>query len=466
MRQARGIDSTFLALETHDHPLHVMAVMVLDRTTVPDGYSFEGLRDFVADRLGGVPPFRQKLVPVPLGIGRPRWVDVAVDVNDHVHRVLFDGGGLAEIARFVADLEPVPLDRDLPLWSMHAVEGLDHDIVAVVAKVHHALMDGVGGMQFMASMFSLTPTPEPVVLIGDDEERIPPPWERALRSLPELASAPLRVARVLVSSGRAALRVRQAFRTDQAPALPTSAPHVRWNDPLGPTRAIAFASLPLDEVKQVGRAVGATVNDVVLTVLGGASRSYLEARGELPDRALVAAVPVSVRRPSEDVNEVANAVTLMFASLGTDIAEPLARVEAVRSSARGAKHLQDAIGPDTFLQWLETPSPFVIAAAARLYVGLHLSTRVPAVVNLLISNVPGPPVTLFFGGARLLALYPLGPVYDGVGLNITVASSADTIGFGFVTCPDVISDIDTFAATVTDEFTRLCKAVGAARDTA
>lgn len=465
MRQARGIDSTFLALEMHDHPLHVMAVMLLDRTTVPDGYSFEGLREFVADRLGGVPPFRQKLVPVPFGVGRPRWVDVAVDVDDHLHRVVFDGGGLAELARFVADLEPVPLERDLPLWSMHAVEGLDHDIVAVVAKVHHALMDGVGGMQFMASMFSLTPTPEPVVLIGDDEESIPPPWERALRALPELASVPLRVARVLVSSARAALRVRDAFRTDETFALPTSAPHVRWNDPLGPTRAIAFASLPLDNVKAVGRAAGATVNDVVLAVLGGASRSYLEARDELPNRSLIAAVPVSVRQPNEDVNDVANAVTLMFASLGTDIADPLARVEAVHSSTLGAKHLQDVIGPETFLQWLETPSPLVIAAAARLYVGLHLATRTPAIVNLLISNVPGPPVTLFFGGARLLALYPLGPVYDGVGLNITVVSSADTIGFGFVTCPDVISDIDVLAAAVTDEFAKLRAAVGAARET-
>jgi diacylglycerol O-acyltransferase len=137
----------------------------------------------------------------------------------------------------------------------------------------------------------------------------------------------------------------------------------------------------------------------------------------------------------------------------------------VHSSTLGAKHLQDVIGPETFLQWLETPSPLVIAAAARLYVGLHLATRTPAIVNLLISNVPGPPVTLFFGGARLLALYPLGPVYDGVGLNITVVSSADTIGFGFVTCPDVISDIDVLAAAVTDEFAKLRAAVGAARET-
>jgi diacylglycerol O-acyltransferase len=118
------------------------------------------------------------------------------------------------------------------------------------------------------------------------------------------------------------------------------------------------------------------------------------------------------------------------------------------------------------LRWLETPSPVVVAAAARLYVGLHLASRAPAIVNLLVSNVPGPPVPLYFGGARLLALYPLGPVYDGVGLNITVVSSADTIGFGFVTCPDVISDIDALAAGVADEFTKLRETVGATRDSA
>lgn len=466
MRRAGGIDSTFLALETHDHPLHVMAVIMLDPTTVPGGYSFGGLSEFVADRLGGIPPFRQKLVPVPLGVGRPQWVDVEVDVNDHLHRVIFDGGGLPELAHFVADLEPAPLDRDVPLWSMHAVEGLDDGAVAVVAKVHHALMDGVGGMEFMASMFSLEPTPEPVVPLGHGEERTPPPWQRLVRAVPEVVSAPVRVARALMSSAHAVLRVGDALRTKQAIVLPTSAPHMRWNDPIGPTRAIAFASLPLDDVKAVGRAVGVTVNDVVLAALGGACRSYLEARGELPDRALIAAVPVSVRAPNENVNTAANALTLMFASLGTDIADPRARVEAVHSSAHGAKNLQDAIGPDAFLQWLEAPSPLLIATVGRLYLGLHLAARAPAIVNLLVSNVAGPPMTLYFGGARLLALYPLGPVYDGVGLNITVVSSHETIGFGFVTCPDVISDIGALAAAVTHEFALLRDAVVAGRDIA
>lgn len=465
MRRAGGIDSTFLALEMSGHPLHVMAVLLLDPTTVPDGYSFEGLKEFVADRLGGIPPLRQKLAPVPLGVGRPRWIDVEVDVNDHLHRVIFDGGGLPELARLVADLEPVPLNRDFPLWSMHAVEGLDHDTVAVVAKVHHALMDGVGGMEFMADMFSLTSTPEPVVLVGGYEQRAPPPWERLVRTAPELVRTPVRAARALLSSARAARRVRDAFHTEPSLALPTWAPHVRWNNPLGPTRAIAFASLPLDDVKAVCRAAGATVNDVVLAVLGGACRAYLAAHGELPDRSLVAGVPVSIRQPDENASEVANALTLMFTSLGTDVANPRARLEVVHSSARGAKHLTDAIGPDAFLQWLETPSPFLIAAVARMYVGLHLASRAPAIMNLLISNVPGPPETLYFGGARVLALYPLGPVYDGVGLNVTVVSSADTISFGFVTCPDVITDIDGLAAGLTDEFAKLRDAVvAAARD--
>jgi diacylglycerol O-acyltransferase / wax synthase len=455
MRRAGGLDSAFLALETHDHPLHVMAVMILDPSTVPGGFSFERLRDFIADRLAGIPPLRQKLVPVPFGVGRPRWVDVEVDANAHLHRVTLEGGGLAELARLVADLEPEPLDRERPLWSMHVVEGLDDGAVAVVAKVHHALMDGVGGMQFMASMFSPSPTPEPVAPVGGDARRTPPPWERVLRAVPEVASAPVRVARALASSARATLRLRDAFRADEPLARPASAPHMRWNEPLGPTRAIAFGSLPLADVKAVGRAAGATVNDVVLAVLGGACRSYLQPRGELPDRPLVAAVPVSVRALGDDVIDVANAVTIMLASLGTDVDDPRGRLEAVHSSAHDAKHLQDAVGADAFRLWLEVPSPAVVAAAARLYVGMRLASRTPAIANLLVSNVPGPPVTLYFGGARLVAMYPLGPVYDGVGLNITVVSSADAIGFGLVTCPDVISDVDALAAGIADAFTTL-----------
>ncbi len=457
MRQAGGIDSAFLAIETQGHPLHVMAVMLLDPSTVPGGFSFERFREFAADRLGGIPPFRQKLVPVPLGVGRPRWVEVEVDIDDHLHHVIRDSGDLADLARFAADLEPTPLDRERPLWSMYVVEGLDDGAIAVVAKVHHALMDGVGGMQFMASMFSLTPTPEPVVFIGDDAERTPPPWEQALRAIPEMATAPLRIARALVSSARAALRIRGSLRTDQTLTLPTSAPHMRWNDPLGPTRAIAFSSLPLAEVKAVSRAAGATINDVVLAVLGGACRSYLQPRGELPDRPLVAAIPVSLRGPDESPSEVANAVTLMFATLATDVADPRARLEKVHSSTRDAKHLQEAVGADAFARWLDAPSPVVVAAAARLYVGLHLASRAPTIMNLLVSNVPGPPVTLYLGGARLVGLYPLGPVYDGVGLNITVVSSADTIDFGFVTCPDVVADVGALAAGVTEAFATLAR---------
>ena len=162
-------------------------------------------------------------------------------MDNHVHQVIFDGGGLPELASFVADLEPEPLDREFPLWSMHVVEGLDDDTIAVIAKVHHALMDGVGGMQFMASMYSLTPTPEPVVLVGEDEESTPPPWERILLALPEVASAPVRVTRALVSSARALLRIRDAFRADQTLERPNSAPHMRWNDPLG--------AYPIDRVR-------------------------------------------------------------------------------------------------------------------------------------------------------------------------------------------------------------------------
>lgn len=453
MRRAGPLDSAFLAFEARGHPLHVMAVMALDPATVPGGYSFTGLRDFIGDRLAGIPPLRQRLAPVPFGLARPRFVETDVDVDSHVHRVELGGGTLADVARYAAGFDAVPLDRRRPLWAMHVVEGLDDGTIAVVAKVHHALMDGVAGMQFMASMFSLQPQAEPVVPIGRRYERAPGPIEAVVRSIPEIAAEPVRAVQAIATSARAALRLRGAARRDGTLALPRP-PRIAWNGPLGSRRTVAIASLPLREVKAVGRAAHATVNDVVLAILGGACRTYLEAHGELPDAPLVAAVPVSVR-DGEGAGDTANAVSLMFASLRTDIADASERIVAVHEAAQQAKHVHAALGPDTFSAWLEVVSPLVFAAVARIYLGLRLVARTPPFANLIASNVPGPPVPLYFGGARLRGLYPLGPVYDGVGVNVTVVSNLDEIGFGIVSCPDVLSDARELAGAVHWAFAEL-----------
>ena len=203
------------------------------------------------------------------------------------------------------------------------------------------------------------------------------------------------------------------------------------------------------------------MNDVILSVLGGACRRYLADHHELPDRSLVAAVPVSVR--GDAATDTSNAVSLMFASIGTDIADPISRLAAVHQSARHAKRQHDALGADVLESWLEVPMPVMFSAAARVYTALGLASVTPPFVNLLVSNVPGPPVTLYFGGARLVALYPLGPVYDGVGLNVTVVSSKDSVGFGLVSCPEVLVDIDMLADAVRVEFDELLGSQATAR---
>ncbi|HYA69718.1 MAG TPA: WS/DGAT domain-containing protein, partial [Acidimicrobiales bacterium] len=243
----------------------------------------------------------------------------------------------------------------------------------------------------------------------------------------------------------------------QGPLRLPRPPRIRWNGDLGDRRTMALASLPLAGVKAVGRATGSTVNDVVMSVIGGACRSYLVERGELPSSSLVAVVPVSTQAGG-DHSRAANAVSIMLSPLGTDVGDPAQRLLVVHEAMVQAKRLHDALGAATLTEWVAVPNPLVMSAVARVYLGMHVARYAPAVANLLVSNVPGPPVPLYFGGARLVGLYPLGPVYDGVGLNITVVSCTDSLGFGLVSSPAVIEDLGALASGIADEFGSLLRA--------
>jgi diacylglycerol O-acyltransferase len=280
-------------------------------------------------------------------------------------------------------------------------------------------------------------------------ERTPRPIEMLARALPDVAATPFRATRALASSTRALWRARGTIGRDAA----IGAPRLRWNDPLSARRSATITSLPLAEVKAVAHAAGATVNDVILAVIGGACRAYLDERRQLPDASLVAAVPVSLH--GAGAVDGTNAVSLIFTKIGTDIDDPAVRLTAVRDATVEAKRRHEAVGGDTLTSWLAVAGTRTFSMVRRVYLELGLAAYAPPLVDLLISNVPGPPVTLYFGGAQLRGLYPLGPIYDGVGLNVTVVSSADTIGFGFVTCPDVLTDVDSLAAGVHAAFDTL-----------
>jgi len=483
MRRAGPLDTAFFGLEAPGHPLHGMAVMVLDPASVPGGYSFARFRRFIASRLPGIPPLRQRPVSMPMGLARPGWVDSDVDICDHVVRCVRPGATLVEVAAYAAAFASVPLDRTKPLWTMHVLEGLDDGSIAIVAKVHHSLMDGVAGMDFLASMFSLRPHANPVVPVGGATRRVPNHAARVALTLPDLLTMPLRSASAVVETGQAARRLVALARRDRL-SLPRP-PRMRWNGELGPRRSVALTSLPLAAVKELSHCTGATVNDVVLSLVGGACRTYLERRGELPATSLVAAVPVSTHdtdprggdvaaagngkggqvdakpaRGRSPASGPANALSIVPSGLGTDVANPKERLVVVSEAMQRAKRLHEALGADTLTTLLAVPNPLLLSGAARLYLGLRLADRAPLAANILVSDVPGPPVPLYFGGARLLGLFPLGPVYDGVGLNVTVVSCEDALGFGLVSSPAVLEDIDALAQGIGEELTALCQACG------
>jgi len=441
-RRLSGLDAAYLAAETSDQPFHVMAALVLDPASVPGGYSFEAFRDFIARRLDRVPPMRRRLVQVPLGLGRPRWVEEpGVDLDLHVHRAALPApGGARELAALAAELDAHPLDRSRPLWEMHVVEGLEGGRLAVLAKLHHAMMDGVAGMQFMGAFFSREPeAEEPPARPAPAPDAAPGSVELLAGAIPEALRRPLRLARAGASTLRSALRFGLRRAAGDAAAEPAArVPRTALNARASRHRTIAFTALPLDEVKDVGRAFGATVNDVVLAVVSGALRSYLGARGQLPEQPLVAGVPASTHGEGD---ERANAYSLLFPSLATHLGDPAERLRAIHEAAERAKGRLTLLGPEALAEWSEVPSPLFLSLASRLYSGLRLFERVPLLCNVIVSNVPGPPLPLHFGGARLLALHPLGPVYDGMILNVTTVSYEATLHVGLVGTRDGLPDL-------------------------
>jgi WS/DGAT/MGAT family acyltransferase len=255
-----------------------------------------------------------------------------------------------------------------------------------------------------------------------------------------------------------------ARRRTEGPGMPAPlrAPRTSFNTIVTPHRKVAYTHVPLEDVKAIKRAFGTTVNDAVLAIVSGALRRYLEARNEMPDRSLIAAVPVSVRTEEEKSQGIgSNRVSAMFSTLATDVEDPVERLRQIAEANKGAKEEHKAIGADMLTKWGELAAPTTFSLAARFYAGLRLAERHPVVHNLVISNVPGPNFPLYFAGAKLVALYPLGPIFDGAGLNITVLSYMDQLFFGLIGCREIVQVWD-IAREIPEAFAELRKAVDTA----
>jgi len=448
MRRLSGLDAVFLAAEgPANYVTHGMAVMVLDPSTMPAGDRVGAVRDYVRARIHLVPPLQRRLVPVPLGLDVPRWMDdPRVDLDRHIQAMrLPTPVTTVALASFVSDLAGRKLDRRLPLWEMYVVEGFENDRLCIAAKLHHSLMDGGAGMQFMASLFALEPdVPAPPPPGPQVPERQPGDLAKLAGALVSMIRRPLVGARAVERTVEAGIRVSRRVvdhrrRGGSSLTVPFSAPRLPFDAPITPRREVAFTSLPLDKIRGVAHVFEVTINDVVLAVVAGAMRRFLVSLGRLPEKPLVAAVPVSVR--GDHGVEQANMVSVMLTSLATDLEDPADRLVAIHHAASEAKLLQAAVGSEALMEWFEVPVPALFSLATSLYARLRLSALHPPLCNVLVSNVPGPPVPLYFAGARLESIFPLGPIFDGVGLNITAVSSMETLDIGLVACPDQLPDL-------------------------
>jgi len=443
MRRLNGMDASFVYGETPSWHMHGGTLFILDPSTAPDGFDVLRLRALVEARAGLLGPFLARLVEVPLGLDRPAWVnDPQADLRRHIRRVAVPRpGGPRELSALVGDLFAFKLDRSRPLWEVWFIEGLEGGRVGLLLKVHHSLVDGVRATRFYEVLFDLDPraalhrpdTPEVAV------ERVPPEWEMVLRALPRVATTPVRAACTAGKLGCSALRMaRFGVSGERAGAtFPFRAPRTSLNRAITPHRDFAFCSLPLADIKAIKNAFSLTVNDVVLGLCTGALRHYLADRDELPSKALVAQIPVAVHGEED---RWGNAVAVMGATLPTHLDDPAQRLRTIHASTKANKAMQHALGDDLILDLADVAPPALLAAGVRIYSRFRLTDHHPPVFNLIVSNVAGPPVALYLGGALLEANYVLGPMLDGGGLNITVLSYRDHVDFGFVVCPEVVDD--------------------------
>jgi len=471
MQQLSAQDASFLYFETPHMPMHIGGVMIYDPSTVRGGKQrFKNILAFIEERLHLARTFRQKLVQVPFNLDHPYWIeDKDFDLEYHVrHMRLPEPGDWRQLCIQVARLHARPLDLTKPLWEFTVIEGLDAipDLppgsYAIVSKVHHAAIDGIAGVDLIEALHGLEAYPDhvPPPRRPWTGEVAPNPLELLFRAQVKAVTQPLKFAELLLKSVPAAGRMGQGLvrqRFQPTTALP---PRTRFNHVVSAHRVVEARQFALTDVRAIKNCVdGATVNDVVLAICGGALRRYLAAKQELPEQSLIAMAPVSVRS-TEAQGALGNQVSAMMVALGTEFADPLERLAAVRQSSAASKALSTAVGAKLMTDYSQFVPSSTAALAARLYTELGLAEQMNLPFNCVVTNVPGPQVPLYSAGARLVTQYGMGPVFDGMGLMFPVFSYCGHINVAVNACREMMPDPEFFAACLQASFDELRGACG------
>jgi len=457
LRPLSGLDAGFLYLEESGTPMHVGSVMLIEIPAAPTkkktAYDFRSaLITHLRERMPRAPALRRVLHQAPLSLGHPMWMDAdAVDPAKHILRRKLSGkGGEPALMRLVGKLHAQRLDRDVPMWQFVVIENVGPGLVALYSKVHHALLDGQGGVALAQALLDIEAKPARARKRLNSAASVAPVLRT--RDLTQVAVRSTvnqfaKLLRALPATFRLAGSLGEAanlFGSLRENVL--LAPNSVFNRQLGPGRSFAAISLPLDDIKRCARGHGVSLNDVVMAICAGALRELLLKSDALPKKSLVAAMPVSLREAgNQDAN---NQVSMVQCALHTQIVDPLERLHAIHADTQQIKQRVAAFKNLIPTDFPGLAAPIWAAGLSRLWSMGHISERLPALANLAISNVPGPPVPLYLAGARLRHYYPVSIVTHGLGLNITVQSYAGHLEFGLTACSDIVAKPDILARAI------------------
>ncbi|MDB5677251.1 wax ester/triacylglycerol synthase family O-acyltransferase [Sphingomonas bacterium] len=466
MQQLSAQDASFVYMETPHTPMHIGSVGIYDPSTAPDGFvRFKDVLRFIEQRLPGARSFRQRLVRVPFDVDHPYWIeDPEFDIEFHVrHIALPKPGDWRQLCIQVARLHARPMDLTKPLWEFTVVEGLDNipglppGCFALVSKVHHAAIDGMSGVEMSAAVHDLDASMKTPDKPDDwSPENMPRVADLLTRSYFNNLLQPMRIAETIGRSlpGMAKLAV-QAGKGDVSLKNSRPAPKTRLNGKVSAHRVWDAVPFKLAEVRAIKEAVAdATVNDVILAVVGGALRTYLKDKGELPKETLTAMAPISVRQEGEKA-ALGNLVSAMVVGLGTQIEDPLERLRFVHDDAVNSKAMTNAVGAKTLADYSKLIPSGLAGLGARLYTRVGAANMHAPAFNCVVTNVPGSRVPLYFCGARMVAMYGTAPVFDSMGLINTVYSYGDTIAVSFTADRDMMPDPDSYADALRSSFAAL-----------
>jgi diacylglycerol O-acyltransferase len=447
-----GADAGFLYMETPAMHMHTLKMAIIDPS--PD-MTFDNLVKATFFRLRRMPALRRKVVPVPFSLNHPVLVTQRrLDPKRHFFRHDIGGtGSMRDFERVVGEIASTPLKRDVPLWEIHLCEGFADGKVGIVGKIHHAVADGLAANAMLANIMDVTSAELRPGFVSDANQGglIPSPVQ-LVRSALRDGIAQLAIIPGLVRRTWRAVSNMLSYRKHESEGVPVpvkDTPRVSFNGPLTPRRSFATVTIPLADLKAVrsqhADINGLTLNDVVLAVTSGALRRWLDAHDEHPAGSLVAGVPVGLDAIGGDPRLFGNNVSNMFTTLATDTDDPAERLRRISVTARHAKVMQQHLGT-SLVEWSQFTPPAPVAALVRAY-SRHSGARFHAApFSAIVSNVPGPRERLKVGGAHLADVFSVGPLVEGIGLNVTVWSYVDRMNCSLLACPDLLPDVEVLAS--------------------